>query len=259
MRVRALIRDARQRAALESAADEVCLAQVTDSSSLQGITRDIDMVFSTIGITRQKDGLTYNDVDYHGNLNLLREAAASTVRNFLYVSVFQGRELRYTRLAAAKERFVDALNTSSIAHCVMRPTGFFSDMAEFLTMARKGPIFLIGSGEARLNPISGRDLATVCVDAALAGRAEVDIGGPRIYTQNEIANLAFSVLNKSPSIWRLPVWAANAASSMLRAFVPVQVCGPIEFFLAAATKDAVAPCYGADGLEDFFRQKAMEP
>jgi uncharacterized protein YbjT (DUF2867 family) len=256
LRVRALIRRPEQRAALEAMADEIHLGQVTEPATLHGIARGVDMVFSTIGITRQKDGFTYEEIDYRGNLNLLHEAVASGAGNFLYVSVLHGQNLRHTRLVAAKERFVDALNASSIAHCVMRPSGFFSDMAEFLAMARKGPIVLIGNGQARLNPISGRDLALVCVDAAIAGRAEVEAGGPAVYTQNEIANLAFSALHKRASIWHLPGWTGNAASAALRALVPVRLCGPIEFFLAAATQDAAAPCYGKDRLEDFFHEKA---
>jgi uncharacterized protein YbjT (DUF2867 family) len=42
-------------------------AEVTNPKTLKGIFKGIDFVISTIGITRQKDGLTYWDVDYQAN------------------------------------------------------------------------------------------------------------------------------------------------------------------------------------------------
>ena len=58
-----------------------------------GICDNIDWVFTSIGITRQVDGLTYMDVDYQGNLNLLNEAEKSKVSSFLYVSAIGGDKL----------------------------------------------------------------------------------------------------------------------------------------------------------------------
>ncbi|PIE57495.1 MAG: NAD-dependent dehydratase, partial [Desulfobulbus propionicus] len=49
---------------------EIIEAQVTDPESIKDICKDIDVVISTVGITRQKDGLTYMDVDYQANVNL---------------------------------------------------------------------------------------------------------------------------------------------------------------------------------------------
>ena len=49
---------------------------------LKGCRSGIDTVISTLGITRQKDGLTYLDVDYQANLNLLNEACESGSSTF---------------------------------------------------------------------------------------------------------------------------------------------------------------------------------
>ena len=129
VRVRALVRKEQQKAALEAWVDEFGVAQATKPETLEGIAEGVDAVFSSLGITRQKDGLSYEDVDYQANLTLLREAENSGVESFLYVSVLRGEELRgKVRLVEAKERFVDALKASPIQHCIIRPTGFFSDM-----------------------------------------------------------------------------------------------------------------------------------
>lgn len=58
-------------------------AEVTEVKTLQGIFEGVDVVISTIGITRQKDGLTYWDVDYQANKNLLHQAISEGVKKFV--------------------------------------------------------------------------------------------------------------------------------------------------------------------------------
>jgi nucleoside-diphosphate-sugar epimerase len=55
------------------------------------------------GITRQKDGFTYMDVDYQANMNLLEQEKQSGVKRFIYVSVFNGENLRHLKICDAKE------------------------------------------------------------------------------------------------------------------------------------------------------------
>jgi len=79
--------------------------------------------------------------------------------------VFDGTNLRHLDIVDAHEAFVDELTKSGIEFSVLRPTGHFSDMGELFEMARKGRVWLIGSGKNRVNPIHGVDLAVVCADA----------------------------------------------------------------------------------------------
>ena len=101
-------------------------AEITRPETLKGCCSEIDTVISTVGITRQKDGLTYLDVDYQANLNLLNEARESGVRKFIYVSVLNGDKLRHLKICDAKEKFVEQLEKSGLEYCVVRPNGFFS-------------------------------------------------------------------------------------------------------------------------------------
>ncbi len=86
------------------------------------------------------------------------------------------------------------MKKSGVDYCIVRPNGFFSDMSEFFNMAKRGRIYLFGRGELKANPIHGEDLATVCVDAIEKSDREIEVGGPEILTQNEIAVTAFDVL-----------------------------------------------------------------
>jgi len=240
--------------------NETIEAELTKPDSINGCCNKIDVVISTVGITRQKDGLTYMDVDCQANLNLLREAQKSGVGKFIYVSVLNGEILRHLKICDAKENFVDMLKASGLDYCVVRPNGFFSDMAEFLKMAVKGRVYLFGNGELKVNPIHGEDLATVCVDAIESKDQEIRVGGPETFTHNEIAALAFEALGKKPKVTYIPDWIRVAILKLVRNLTRSQTYGPIEFFLTVMAIDMVAPEYGKCSLTDYFTSlKNMHP
>ena len=169
-----LIRNSEKFKAFNIQVDEIIKAKVTEKSTLINCCENVEVVISTVGITKQKDGLNYLDVDFHANMNLLDEAKRSGVKKFIYVSVLNGDKLRYLKICEAKEKFVDELRNSGLDYCIIRPSGFFSDMSEFLRMANKGKIYLFGDGNQKLNPIHGKDLARVCVSAVDKSEKEIE-------------------------------------------------------------------------------------
>lgn len=219
------------------------------------IQEPIDTVISTVGITRQKDGLSYMDVDYQANLNLLEFAMRHRARKFIYVSVLNGEQMRHLKITAAKERFVDALKDSGLEYCIIRPNGFFSDMKDFLGMAKSGRVYLFGDGEFKLNPIHGQDLARVVLDSVDSLQQEIEVGGPDIFTQNEIGELALEALGKDVKIVHLPDWIRKTILGLMRTFTSSKTYGPYEFFLSMMAQDTIAPRYGVHRLATFFREE----
>jgi uncharacterized protein YbjT (DUF2867 family) len=134
---------------------------------------------------------------------------------------------------------------------VLRPTGYFSDMTEFLQMAKKGRVYLIGRGSNRVNPIDGADLSVSCVDAVEGGRQEIDVGGPEILTYREIAELAFRSLGRPIRITAVPVWVMKSVIAVTRVFNEHQA-ELLAFFTTAMTSDVVASAVGVRTLEDHF-------
>ena len=256
--VRVLVRRKEQVEQFQSVADDVFLGQVTSVETLRGVAEGCDIVFSCVGITHQKDGFTYEDVDYQGNVNLLREALAAEVQRFVYIGVFNGRRMQHLAMVDAKERFVDVLRESPIQYTIMRPTGFFVDFDAMLQMAEQGRIILLGDGSQQLNPISGADLASAVIDATEDERVEVELGGPVVYTLDEIAELAAEAVGIAPSIWHVPLWLARFARSVLRVVTPVSFYGPIEFFIEAAATPMTAPPVGKETLTRYFQGQAAK-
>lgn len=232
--------------------NETIIAKSFDPEHIKGSCKDIDVVISTVGITRQKDGLTYLDVDYKANHNLLEEAKENGVKKFIFVSVLNGEDLRDLKICEAKEMFVDELKKSGLDYTVIRPNGFFSDMTEFYKMARKGRAYLFGDGSFKTNPIHGKDLAEVCVNSVGGNDTEINVGGPEILTHKEIAKIAFKIVNSPVKITYIPNWMRISVLKLMKLFTGIKTYGPVEFFMTVMSRDMIAPKYGSHTLKEYF-------
>jgi len=249
-----LVRDPEKFKRYQIQVDEVIPAEVTNKSTLQDCCKNIDTVISSVGITKHKDGLSYMDVDYQANLNLLDEAKKNAVKKFIYVSVLNGEKLKNLKICEAKEKFVEVLRSSDLEYCIIRPNGFFSDMTEFYNMAKSGRVYLFGSGEQKANPIHGEDLAKVCVSAIESDYKEIEVGGPETITHTDIAKLAFEAVGKTPKITHIPDWIRQTILKISKLFMNAKKFGPIEFFMNAMAIDMVAPEYGKHTLKIYFNE-----
>lgn len=254
------------------------VAQATDLDSLRqqqqdpkqsscstSIMQGVDLVVSALGITRQRDGLTYRDVDYQANKNLLQLALEHNVPQFAYIHVLHGDRMSELGVpgVVAKEDFVKELEAaSSIRSTVICPSGFFSDMKDFLDMAQSGRAYLFGDGKHTINPIHGADLAKAAADAIDSGRKRLNVGGPDTFTHQQLAELAFECLGKKEEtkISHFPDWTRRFMIWIVPWVTPSHISGPVQFFLTAFGFDMVGEPCGDHHLKDFFMEmtKASE-
>jgi uncharacterized protein YbjT (DUF2867 family) len=236
--------------------DDVFVGEVTRPETLAGLYDDgIDLVFSSLGISRQRDGLTFEQVDYQANRNLLDLRAGSGVRKFVYVSMLGADQIAQLAITRAHERVVADIEASGLDHAIVRPSGYFSDMGAVLDMAKRGRVLLVGDGSNEFNPIHGRDLAEVCVDAAEGAEREVEAGGPDVLTQRQVAELAFDVLGKPVKVTVVPLWLARGLARFIGVFNR-QFGDLAEFIVTAGEVDAVGPARGKTTLRSYFEELA---
>lgn len=152
----------------------------------------------------------------------------------------------------AKQKFEQVLRVSGLQYSIIYPNGFFSDMLDYLKMAKNGKGFVFGSGENKINPIHGADLAEVCVNAASDDNREVHVGGPETFNHNEILSIAFEAVNRKTKVSRIPIWIRDLILYLTRIFTSVKTYGPLEFFMTVLAMDMDAPNYGTHRLKDFF-------
>ncbi len=244
--------------AIETAdCDDVFVGEVTKPETLGGLMEGIDVVFSSVGISRQRDGLTFEQVDYQGNRNLLDLCQQSSVKKFIYVSMLGAEQISKLAITIAHERVVEDLRASGLEYTIVRPSGFFSDMGVLLDMAKRGRVLLVGEGNNRFTPIHGRDLADICVDAVDRHELEIEAGGPETMTQREAAALAIDVAGRPAKITVIPLWLAKGFARGI-GLLSKQFGDLAEFIVTAGEIDGVGPHRGQSTLRSYFEALARE-
>jgi uncharacterized protein YbjT (DUF2867 family) len=231
--------------------DDVFVGEVSKPETLAELMDDIDIVYSSIGISRQRDGLTFEEVDYQCNRNLIDLCAGTDVSMFVYVSMQGAENIMQLAITQAHERVVKDLKRSSLEYRIVRPCGYFSDMGVLYDMAAKGRSFLVGEGNNLMNPIHGQDLAEICVDTAEGDDLEVEAGGPEIMTQREAVELAFEVVGKPVKITVIPMWLARGLVKFI-GVLSTQFGDLAEFIVTAGEIDGVGPQRGKTTLRSYF-------
>jgi uncharacterized protein YbjT (DUF2867 family) len=231
--------------------DDVFVGEITKPETLAGIMDGIDLVFSSVGISRQRDGLTFEQVDYQCNKNLIDLADAAEVKRFTYVSMQGAENIMDLAITQAHEKVVDALKSSRLEYRIVRPCGYFSDMGVLYDMAKRGRVYLVGDGSNKMSPIHGRDLARVCVETSEGDELQVEAGGPDILTQREAAELAFEVAGNPPKITVISMRLARGLVKFV-ALLSTQFGDLADFIVTAGEIDGVGPPRGTITLRSYF-------
>jgi uncharacterized protein YbjT (DUF2867 family) len=235
--------------------DDWLEGDITDPAFIHGACEGARRVISTLGVTRQKASPW--DVDYLANLGLLEDAERAGAGSFLYVNVMHasaGRSL----IMRSKSAFTEALTRSPLAHQVINPSGYFSDLTAMLTMARAGLTLLPPELGVKLAPIHGADLAQFCVERLGDLSGSWDVGGPDVLTYREIAQLASAALGKRCRTVTIPMGAVRAAVWMATR-IGGRTADVAQFFADGLTHDAVGERYGEHHLDAYFREVASRP
>lgn len=240
--------------------DIVVADALTEPEQLARAVQGTDRVVSTLGAPvspglSSRAGFTH--VDVRANLALLAAARAARVPRFVYVSTHGGPDLDDVRYVTAHRRVEAALAAArgSLSSTSVRPTGYFSALAAFLDMAKKGPLPLLGGKDARSNPIHDEDLARVVVEQLDEGPLVVEAGGPDVLTRADMGALAFRALGKEPRFRVVPGGIVRFLARVIRPVHP-RLGELLEFIERLHRVDAVAEVRGTRSLEAFFRERA---
>lgn len=181
---------------------------VTKKETLTGLLDGVDVLVSTVGLVSKSATLTNYDIDLNGNRNLLEEAKKNQVKKFVYVSVIHAETAKDVPRLDSKFQFEEKLKSSGRNYSIVRPTGYFYDIAHvFRPRIEKGKVNLLGRKNYPVNVIDTSDLADFLLKkAAEEGNSFDEIGGNETYTYEEIAKRFFEAAGKKPKISRAPVF-----------------------------------------------------
>ena len=180
---------------------------VTKPDTLKGLCDGADIVISTVGLTGTSASITNYDIDYQGNVNLLREAQRASVKGFTYISVIKADSDPKVPMLHSKAMFEEELKKSGIPYVIHRPTGYFYDIAKvFMPMIEKGKVTLLGKEDTHANVIDTPDFADFIVLRMGDKNKTYNVGGKETYSYEEIAKMFFAAAGKEPVIKRAPVF-----------------------------------------------------
>ncbi|MDC7280578.1 MULTISPECIES: SDR family oxidoreductase [Pseudobutyrivibrio] len=180
---------------------------VTKPETLKGTCDNADVVITTVGLTKGSATISNYEIDYQGNLNLLNEAKAAGVKQFVYVSVIKADMAPDVPMVHSKYLFEGELKKSGLSYVILRPTGYFYDIIKvFRPMIEKGAVTLLGKKAVHANVISTEDFANFIVKHMLDENAMYEIGGKETYSYEEIARMCFEAAGKEPVIKQAPEW-----------------------------------------------------
>lgn len=257
--IRAFSRDPVRAQALQAIVDERVVGDATRPRDLDGIMDGVDAVISCLGAPvgfTSAERRSFRAVDTAANCNIIRAAVDAGVSRFVYVSVHVQPAYADTAYVRAHETVVEELGRSGISFTIVRPTGIFPIFDSFVAMARRGIAAIPGDGAARTNPVHQLDVAEVCVDTLTNSQgSSISIGGPDIFTREDLVRLAFEVVKKRPHIIHIPPALVLAGGTVLRPFHP-RISEIIDFAAHVFTTECVAPQRGRQRLVDHFTRVA---
>lgn len=211
---------------------------MTDRAALKGCCDGVDVVITTVGLTKASPTITAYDIDYGANKNLLDEAVAAGVKNFAYISVLKASKGQDIPMLGAKTKLENALKASGITYTIFRPTGYFYDTAHiFQPKVEAGKVTLLKTKTPiRCNVIDTTDFADYIVEHMCDDNKEYDVGGTETYTYEEIARMFFAAAGKEPKI----SFAPPILFDLIILMSPKWKRGVIKFGKWTMTEDMVA-------------------
>lgn len=254
--VTAVVRDEQKAKPLLWGIEKFVAAEATKPDTLRGICNGYETVVSTLGKSVSPNDWsrpTFEEVDFQGNLNILAEAKASGVHQFVYLSAFGSEQMRHLTYFRVHDDFSNALKISGIGYIIVQAPAIMSSFIDLAKMARSGWLMTIGSGIYRTNPISEQDLAKVFADAMGQANKVIAAGGQRIYTRHEINEVIQKMTAPNKKVRLAPRWLLLAALPFWKV-LNRNMYNKLAFFAEVIDHEIIAPTIGAISLEEYFTQ-----
>ncbi|MDT0641654.1 NAD(P)H-binding protein [Zunongwangia sp. F363] len=220
-------------------------------SRIKDITAGIDTVVSALGnsvslFTPNKE--SFYEIDYQSNKNLLQDAKKNNVKRFVYISIKGADSNKDYTVANAHKLFEQELRASSIEYTVLRPVGFFSGIHDLAIMAKRNVIPIVGDGSAKTNSIHHEDLAKVVVRYVDSGPELIEVGGPKIHTRLEMAEMIQEAIGGK--IIKIPEIVADAGLALPKFFDDFH--DKLDYFKYITTRDMIGEQYGTTTFKEYL-------
>jgi uncharacterized protein YbjT (DUF2867 family) len=230
--VRAMVRNpAKAKQRLGDLADKIEIAEgdVEDRAGLKPVMSGVSAVIHLVAIPMEKNGATYEDVNYQGTINVVDAARDAGVERFINMCQNGATPDHFSRFLRSKGRAQQYVAQSDLKWTAVRPSVIFGPQDEFFNafarLIRLTPVVfpLIGGGTALFQPVSVYDVVEAMTrsldDEDTIGK-EFELGGPEVLNLGEIEQRILQAMGTSRAMINAPVGLLRPAVAIMEKTLP---------------------------------------
>jgi len=230
--VRAMVRNpdkAKQRLGDLGSKIEFVEGNVEDRAGLKPLMNGVTAVIHLVAIPMEKNGATYENVNYQGTINIVDAAHDAGVERFINMCQNGATPDHFSRFLRSKGRAQQYVAQSSLKWTAVRPSAIFGPQDEFFNafarLIRLTPIVfpLIGGGTALFQPVSVYDVVeamTRSLDDDNTIGKEFALGGPEILNLGEIEKRVLEAMGTRRILINAPVGLLRPAVWVMEKTLP---------------------------------------
>lgn len=181
-------------------------ANLRNAASVQAAVAGADAVVNAVGIVVQRGKQRFDVVHAQGAHNIGAAANIAGVKSVVHISGIGTDDADTpSRWVSSKAAAEGAIRAAFSGATILRPSIVFGPGDTFFTnlasIARLAPVMpAIGGDRSKFQPVYAGDVAAAAVaclnDPATAGQV-YELGGPKVYTMRQIAELVLAVTGRS--------------------------------------------------------------
>ena len=252
--VRAAVRDITKVEKLKSVVHECVAVDFLNPKSVENAFNGVDALISALGKSvSPNDGSkpSFEAIDFGINTLLIDIAKAKNIKKIVYISAFDAEKHPELAYFNTHFRVEQHLINSGVDFSIIKPVAIMSSFQDLVSMANKGQLSTIGSGQSRTNPIAEHDLAAVCVDSILQKNATIEVGGKTTYTRGEINEIIQKHSAPNKKVYKMPLFILKIMLPIIK-IINKNMYDKFAFFAAVTQKDCIAPQIGNTNLEMYL-------
>ena len=242
-------------------------ADINDEAAVAAAVDGAYGVVNAVSLYRERGTETFHALHVKAAERLARQAQRAGVERLVHISGIGADAASgspYIRSRGEGELAVQAAFADAI---IVRPAVMFGQDDAFLntlvTLLKRFPAYpMFGRGLTRLQPVSVEDVAEAiarCLQPAAANPVTYELGGPRIYTYEELLMAIADWLGRGPTLFSVPfpIWRSLARVAEMLPGSPLSR-SQVELMEADTAASAGMPGFPALGIAPQPIEPALE-
>ncbi|MDO5705097.1 MAG: complex I NDUFA9 subunit family protein [Paracoccus sp. (in: a-proteobacteria)] len=198
------------------------LCNIRDDESVRAAMSDADAVVNCVGIMVREGKNDFLPVQEEGAGRIARISAEMSVPVMVHLSAIGADAEADSRYSSSKGKGEAAVLQHRPDAVILRPSAIFGEgdnlYTKFANKTKLFPLILpIAGGNTKVQPVFVEDVAAAAAKAANgeAGAGIYELGGPDVFTIDQIVRQALTASNRRRGIFNMPFWFAGIVGGAL--------------------------------------------